>query len=456
MTRGTKTVASESMPGDSTRELGWLIIVCMAITVVLRDWNLWVWTLPVPGTFWVLLVVPVLPALLVLATSTFGRSIGPSSFRLGTLPVLLAVWLAFVLFFSKTAGGITSRSNVVALAVGMMAMTYAGYRCAASVERAIWLLDRLAWLTAALSTLSLLLLFVGRYHAAGGFWGSGSGPQTVFGAANGGVQVFLIFGCCWFGVQLLGLQKRPLSASLGLVLCAYDFLALTKSTVFSLVGGFLVATVLLLFVSQPVRSRVSRRALAVLLLAGVGLYGLNRVSSGRILAYAGDRYLHLESVDLSGIGTIGLLNSSSTGRTTIIWPAVWERFLESPWFGGGFGQVFRYDASVSVPTHNGFLELLMGVGAVGVLPVFIGHVWWLKTVLPSLRNQRVALVQVALLSYVAAEMVSLVGGVYAYWSPLLMYALALGVSMRLAVENSRKLGRLEYVLPYLAARDDLG
>ncbi len=69
-------------------------------------------------------------------------------------------------------------------------------------------------------------------------------------------------------------------------------------------------------------------------------------------------------------------DATLTGRTQI-WAAVGRRMAESPWLGYGFGafwdkeaitaKIVRHEARWEVPTaHNGWLDLLVQVGAVGV------------------------------------------------------------------------------------------
>lgn len=422
--------------------VGWLIVAGIAITVILRDWNLLAWSGQAMLNR-VLYVVPITPALVMLAEKALTRrrsSVAGS--RAGQVYLLLVSCFVLAIVFSRVAGNwLTTggQTYMYVLLVQMVATAYAGFAYATSPREAAWLLERIAWLTAILSTLSVGLLLVGRYTGES-FWGQGSASSVVFGAPNWGVQAFLVFGICWFGVQLLTIRRPGRSAAIGLALCAYDFVALAKPTVFSLVGAFCVALVLLFVVSRPTRSLAARRGTATVALGLATSVGLNLVTSGKLLRYAADRYLHLAAADSNAETAAGILNAAATGRTTRIWPQVWERFAESPWIGGGFGQTFVVDSSgLAYSTHSGYLELLVGAGIIGILPVVIGHLWWLARVLPSLRDRRIALIQVALISYVVGVMVNLAGDVTAYyWSPMLMYALALGISMRLAVGARRE------------------
>jgi O-antigen ligase len=73
---------------------------------------------------------------------------------------------------------------------------------------------------------------------------------------------------------------------------------------------------------------------------------------------------------------------SLSGRTTL-WEASWEAFFKKPFFGSGFGvggrelmlNLVGYRSDLISSVHNGFLELLLGVGFLGFLP-WAGSVIW--------------------------------------------------------------------------------
>jgi exopolysaccharide production protein ExoQ len=77
-------------------------------------------------------------------------------------------------------------------------------------------------------------------------------------------------------------------------------------------------------------------------------------------------------------------DSTLTGRTDI-WSMVWDKFLQRPWVGYGYsafwmGKDGKESAGISealhwiVPhSHNGFLDVLVQVGAVGLLLFFVGY-----------------------------------------------------------------------------------
>jgi O-antigen ligase len=78
-------------------------------------------------------------------------------------------------------------------------------------------------------------------------------------------------------------------------------------------------------------------------------------------------------------------NSSLSGRTDI-WSMVWDKFVQRPWVGYGYsafwmGKDGKQSAEIwealhwAVPhSHNGFLDVLVQVGAVGMAIFVVGYV----------------------------------------------------------------------------------
>lgn len=58
---------------------------------------------------------------------------------------------------------------------------------------------------------------------------------------------------------------------------------------------------------------------------------------------------------------------SLTGRTTKIWPRVWEYILEYPWFGYGHRQFNKVIDHWSPHAHNEFLQIWFETGMIGLL-----------------------------------------------------------------------------------------
>jgi O-antigen ligase len=95
-------------------------------------------------------------------------------------------------------------------------------------------------------------------------------------------------------------------------------------------------------------------------------------------------------------------NSSLSGRTDI-WSMVWGKFLERPWLGYGYsafwmGKDGAQSAGIwealrwAVPhSHNGFLDILVQVGAVGLIMFFVGYILFFREALRCARASKTIL-----------------------------------------------------------------
>jgi O-antigen ligase len=95
-------------------------------------------------------------------------------------------------------------------------------------------------------------------------------------------------------------------------------------------------------------------------------------------------------------------DSTLTGRTEI-WSMVWQKFLQSPWLGYGYsafwlGKDGKQSASIAhalhwvVPhSHNGFLDVLVQVGVVGLALFFIGYAVFFRDALRCARASKTVL-----------------------------------------------------------------
>jgi O-antigen ligase len=150
-------------------------------------------------------------------------------------------------------------------------------------------------------------------------------------------------------------QARPLYYVLLTVCLASLILSQTRSAI----GGFLLASFVVLALASPkfTAASVAVMAMALFSVAGLGQFLWAYLSRG-------------QSVELM---------ETFTGRMSW-WTAAWEVFLENPLFGiGGFaaGRFGVLENINPIPSnlHNSFLEVLVGVGIIGLIPfvlVFAG------------------------------------------------------------------------------------
>jgi O-antigen ligase len=125
--------------------------------------------------------------------------------------------------------------------------------------------------------------------------------------------------------------------------------------------------------------------------------------------------------------------------------------------GCGFNQDFGFGSSGILPIHNAYLDVLVGVGLFGTLPVLLGFVHWLKEVWRGIRKLENIPILVPCLGYAVCFLACNCGDLLRYFhTPMLLFGLVVGVSMKVAVllpeqsqsrsqegarEGSRKSGR---------------
>ena len=95
-------------------------------------------------------------------------------------------------------------------------------------------------------------------------------------------------------------------------------------------------------------------------------------------------------------------DSSLSGRTDI-WSMVWDKFMERPFFGYGYsafwmGKDGKQSAGIwealhwAVPhSHNGFLDILVQIGAVGLLIFLVGYLVFFNKALRCARESKTIL-----------------------------------------------------------------
>ena len=227
-----------------------------------------------------------------------------------------------------------------------------------------------------------------------------------------GANVAVLLSSLFMGLRVWPEKARWLSVGFG-VGCA--FLALTGSR--SCSGALLVGLSLLVLI-PPKRAQNA-------LLWSVGL------------------------VCSALLGAFSLLQHPSIlGGRGPLWLNLWASFEGQPWLGYGYGgfwtpeRISEVSAAVAWPVpnaHSSYLELLLGVGVIGCVPV----VFWLVRVLrEALESTPTLWGQWALLHCVLALLIGLMESNYAFPTTLLSLTF-LSVMMK-ASENSslpeRKIG----------------
>lgn len=199
------------------------------------------------------------------------------------------------------------------------------------------------------------------------------------------LRIVELFGFLYYLQKILnknGFNMRNIMWLLGPGLSTIGIF--TKNIILPLVFGLLVLLVHNLCLQG--RRLLLRRAIRPMV-AGVafvvGAYLLDLANGGHVVRSMSDEiFSHIlkseRAQDFSFLKTLSMRDQ--------IWSIAWTRFLDSPLFGNGFGQVIITHqvqglSNELMPLHNGFIDLLVSVGLVGSLGVAIPGVSCLLKIL---------------------------------------------------------------------------
>ena len=214
--------------------------------------------------------------------------------------------------------------------------------------------------------------------------------------------------------------------------CTFGLTALALSQTRSAMAGFLVGAILVLVFSK-------RKALATFVLSGAAAL----ISVGGAGSLLWKFLLRGQSPELF---------RSLSGRLDW-WEFGWEQILKSPWVGFGaytarFQVLAKLGESDASSIHNTFLEVLFGVGIVGLVPVLVAlfGAWW--SLIRSLRNPSLDFFEKALaveaLGVLAVVSVRSLFTTHLIWHTSLQFLLVLGYAefLRRRLKHSRARARL--------------
>jgi O-antigen ligase len=282
--------------------------------------------------------------------------------RAGFALRLNALWLFVVYVVVCVVSTMWSVSPVVTLGkAAELAVATAVVMVAANRTSNGRALDQLFKITFAFGALVLLFIAVGYVFALPGFWIQSKGViarqmDTWFLSANSIGYLSALTAAIALDRAVGRVQGRPLMWAVLLLSVMTAFLAQGRTGLACLLLGAVAVLAI--------------RRKYMILLAGAGLVLLMAIAFNQeILAY------------LTRGEPVGSLQTL-TGRT-VVWQGAWQSFMQHPWTGNGFGIGGRY-LFVSIfagsgedwsMAHNGFLELLTGVGLLGLVPWSAAMLW---------------------------------------------------------------------------------
>ncbi len=376
--------------------------------------------------------------------------------------ILLLLWFAIaiclqLLFESPYAVPASAQKGAYVSCAQLLSWTIAGYCVVERRQQGMWLLHRLAVGMACISGLVLFLIVIGQWEVLSYATpeyvelAAPIAPKGLFGnTLMWGVQGFLLFGYCWFLTLTLTHARWLTWSAVGLFASSVLWLLMEKATIFGISAGT-VAIVVTLLLCKGYWKRVMLRGAVSLGVVVVVFMVLDADSQGR-LSYRVSNYLAAKFFRVKELSLVTFSARSavtaSTLRMDVIWPKAIERFEASPWCGSGFNQNFveHFTFSTYVPIHNAYLDILVGVGIVGTLPVLLAFLWWLKTVGKAVRQPENMLLLLPCFGYSICFCVMNAGDLLRYfYTPIMLFGLIVGISMKIALmpaEQDRDKGHL--------------
>jgi hypothetical protein len=203
------------------------------------------------------------------------------------------------------------------------------------------------------------------------------------------VGMLVIFSYVWYLFKFINEKKIRITTIASILVTLFNvFYVMSKPIVFMAI----VCTIVILLLALPEIVRHSGRRLRFMLVIilpiifirvwmGFNPEGLENYSNQMY-----SRFMHADE-GYAFSDTDELLQRASGGRT-LLWSVVNERFMDSPIVGAGFGQVEETTSGEYIHFHNGYIDLLLSVGILGVIPLLVILIRWLKSVAwPILRRR---------------------------------------------------------------------
>ena len=399
-------------------------LICLGISIF---GNEWAWGTIVPLLLsWISHGTPI--CLLLLFVFAY-------KVHLGGLPgrVRTGIYLCVTLYLMLLAVGILAWYDaspspwVYVSLVQAIVCGFIGCRIGQNGEAAYWTLKTIARLSALMSVYEFV---TPELEANSSFPAIGIGWP---------VQLFILFGFCWYVFCALKAQKLTLETILGIAACMLEvFISFHKPLVFAGLGSIFVLVFVWQFGGQERGRGNLRLAVGIVLLAGAAIAAVS-VTQGAILDEYRDeffiKYLHMNPSDPGSVGVDEKTITKFSGGRFDLWQQGIDLFWESPWVGSGLGHTFYAESSAQeVHAHNGYIELLYSLGVVGaILHLMPAWIWFRESILlPGLQRRMVIVGPIA--AYIGGILAFNMGGSTIIFFTLLSFiALLMGIALGYSV-----------------------
>lgn len=334
---------------------------------------------------------------------------------------LIWVYLGAVVIERLVPSSLDTRPSwtVYAFATSFPLWVLIGFRLAAS-ERAVQKLSgQLGWWAAASA---VLFTFAENMLGYDGLYGWNWWP----------VRLAMLFGFSVYVFRLLTKKGWGLTAAcIGIASVSTQILVPFQKPVVWAALWTGSAVMILLAHNRGMRMRRVTAVAAALLIGAVFVYRSDVSDGGLVARYVGivERdWLHLDARQTDP--EMGEAIRLASGGRDVIWANAAPRFFSSPLIGTGLMQI---DDEAAVHVHSYFIDLVLGVGLLGALPVFAVIGMWLAALMRTGTRARSASDAIPLAAYaVGVGAYGLVGNFTSFLLPGILAAICIGASLRLS------------------------
>ena len=303
--------------------------------------------------------------------------------------------------------------------------------CVDSRAKAEWLFDRLAFVIAVISVVSLLMRVAGL-----------GGRGSIIGIVRWPIFLLFTFGYLWYLSKWIGGVGLSARALVGVVVCGLEVMNPLAKPLF--ISAVIASCVLIAILTMASGSReVLKRSLCAICVVVVAISAAFVMNPGGMAVWTDEVQLRLFHAQTSEFrDDLGGAVRGLAGGRFELWEGLADEIRENYIFGSGFGQGMLIRGNQVVSLHNGYLELLLGAGILGCVSVAIGLMLWLRRILTSMRDSTYVRCQAACVAYLCAVAVYNIGGsIFVFTSPLIFVFMVCGAAAGAAGGATVPIGR---------------
>jgi len=248
------------------------------------------------------------------------------------------------------------------------------------------------------------------------------------------IRLTFLFAYFWFFYEVIVREGPGWYGSLFGLFCASSqvIYPLQKPIVYAAVIGTLLLLVLVIIRRDLIFKRFFR-LVGLLSLIIVIFISINIYTEGSFFGEKIDNiitaWFHDNPEDFSGVDITDTQSLNRImGNRIAIWQGVWYRFDESPLVGSGFHQLTT--DSYLAEIHSYFIDIILGVGFLGTLPIALGLLIWFFGLFGKKRATSPAWIVPLSAFAISVIAYGFIGNFAIFYTPSFLVPLAIGMTLR--------------------------